>query len=207
MWARVFAAASHPLIAPDLRPGAAGLADTTLDDYASQVGDWVAAARRAHGRVALAGASLGGLLAAAVAGRDDPLVLINPLPPTGLPGAPAADAVRAWGRRASLAGTRAALPDADAFTTVDVWRRWRDESGRVLAAAHAGWPVPAPAGRCLVIASTGDEEVPSPLSAALAAAWRADLRRVPGSHVGPLLGAGAAAVAAAALAWLNEAHG
>jgi len=204
VWARVFAAASMPLVAPDLRPAAGGLADTTIDDYVSQVRGWVAAARRVHGRVALVGASLGALLAAAVAGREDPLVLVNPLPPTGLPGTPAAGAIRDWGHRASLAGTRAALPDADAFTTFDVWRRWRDESSRVLAAAHAGWPVPAPAGRCLVIASTDDEDVPAALSSGLAAAWRAELRRVPGSHVGPLLGAGAASVAAVALAWLNE---
>ena len=207
VWARVFAAAGHPLVAPDLRPAAAGLAATTLADYASQVRGWVAAARRAHARIALVGASLGGLLAAAVAGPDDALVLVNPLPPTGLSGAPPPDPVRPWGRRASLGGTRGALPDADAFTTLDVWRRWRDESGRVLAAAHAGWPVPAPTGRCLVIASTEDEEVPAAMSSGLAAAWRTQLLRVSGSHVGPLLGAGAAAAAAAALAWLNDGRG
>lgn len=203
VWQRVFAAAGHPVSAPDLRPAAAGLAGTTLADYAAQVRGWVAAARGAHGRIALVGASLGGLLAAAVAGRDDALVLVNPIPPTGLPGQPEPHDIRPWGGRASLASTRAALPDADPFTACDVWRRWRDESGRVLAAAYAGWPVPAPAGRCLVIASAEDEDVPAAMSSGLAAAWRTDLLRVPGSHVGPLLGAGAAAVAAAAAAWLN----
>ena len=207
VWARVFAAAGHPLSAPDLRPAAAGLAATTLADYADQVREWVGAARRAHGRVAVVGASLGGLLAAAVAERDDALVLVNPIPSTGLPGLSESREIRSWGRRASLASTRAALPDADPFTALEVWRRWRDESGSVLAAAYAGWPVPAPRGRCLVIASSGDEDVPAAMSSGLAAAWRTDLLRVPGSHVGPLLGAGAADVAAAALAWLNGGRG
>jgi pimeloyl-ACP methyl ester carboxylesterase len=63
--------------------------------------------------------------------------------------------------------------------------------------------VPRPSPPCLVIASGDDRDVPAGTSAALAAAWRADLHRVPGSHVGPLLGRDAAAVAAHAVAWLN----
>jgi pimeloyl-ACP methyl ester carboxylesterase len=202
VWARIFAAAGRPVSAPDLRPSDRGLAATGFADYAAQVRDWVAAAGGGR-RVVLVGASLGGLLAAAAGGSADALVLVNPLPPAGLPGGENTGPVREWGRRASLAGTRAALPDADAFATYDAWTRWRDESGRALAEARAGVPVPAPAVPCLVIASDDDRDVPAAATAGLAAAWRADLLRVPGSHVGPLLGRHAAATAAQALAWLN----
>lgn len=203
IWARVFAAEGHPVAAPDLRAVGAGLAATTFADYARQVRDWIAAARADAGRVAVVGASLGGLLAAQAADLADALVLVNPSPPSGLPGKGEETAIRPWRRRASLAGTRRTLPDADPFTTLDAWRRWRDESGAVLAAARAGMAVPAPACPVLVITSTDDVDVPPVGSARLAADWGADLLRVRGSHVGPLLGRDAAAVAAQAVTWLN----
>ncbi len=188
VWARVFAAAGVAVSAPDLRAVAAGLAATTLDDYAGQVRGWIAAMRADGCPVAVVGASLGGLLAARAADLADALVLVNPLPPAGLPGATGGGPIRPWGRRASLAGTRHALPDADDFTTHDAWRRWRDESGAVLAAAHAGVAVARPACPVLVIASTGDADVPATVSGRLAADWGADLLRVEGSHVGPTIG-------------------
>jgi pimeloyl-ACP methyl ester carboxylesterase len=211
-WARVATAAGHAAVAPDLRPAPAGLAATTLADYRAQVDGWVAAARGEGRPVVLVGASLGGWLAAAATGDVAARVLVNPLPPrgSGAAGAAAAagapgPAIRAWGRTASLAGTRAALPDADAFTTLAAWRLWRDESAAVLAEAQAGGALAAPASPSLVIASDDDRDVPAGDSARLAAAWRADLHRVPGSHVGPLLGRDAAAIAAHAVAWLNVA--
>lgn len=202
VWARVLEAAGLEVLAPDLQPGVAGLAATTLDDYAGQVGDWLRAVPRPR---LLVGASLGGLLAMMQAGQADALVLVNPLPPEGLPGEgrDAADGCVPWGRRASLAGTRQALPDAAPATLAWAWRRWRDESAQVLAQARAGRAVARPACPVLVIASEGDDEVSAAASAALAARWGADLLRVPGSHVGPLLGRQAAGIAAQAVDWMN----
>lgn len=198
-WVRVFAAAAHPVSAPDLLPSPAGLAATTLGDYRAQVRAWAAAAPRPR---VLAGASLGGLLAAAAAGDADALVLVNPLPPSGLPGGEDLPAVVPWGRRASLAGTRRALPGADDAAALFAFRRWRDESGRVLREARAGLAVARPAVPVLVIASKADDDVPPAASAALARDWGASLWRVPGGHVDPLLGRQAPALAEAVLGWL-----
>lgn len=205
VWARVFAAHGHPVLAPDLRPGPGGLAATSLDDYAAQVGEWVAAARRAApGRgVALVGASLGGLLALMNRAHADALVLVNPMPPEGLPGAPHEGDVVPWGREASLAGTRRALPDADDLATLHAFRRWRDESGLALRQARAGVRCAAATAPALVMASADDTDVPAANSAALGAALGASLLHLPGSHVGPLLGRQAAAAAAQAVEWLN----
>lgn len=206
-WCRVFAAAGWDALAPDLRPAPAGLAATTLADYAAQVQGWVATTPRPR---VLVGASLGGLLAAMhadAADAADALVLVNPLPPAGLPAAEPLPAVVPWGRTASLAGTRRALPDADDLAALHAFRRWRDESGRVLAEARAGVALARPRVPVLVIASDGDDDVPPAASAALAAQWGATLWPVPGSHVGPLLGRQAPALAAAVLPWLNAAVG
>ncbi|MBW8311712.1 MAG: alpha/beta fold hydrolase [Rhizobium sp.] len=204
VWQRVFAAAGWDTLAPDLRPAPAGLAATTLGDYAAQVRGWTAAVPRPR---VLVGASLGGLLAAMASAAADALVLVNPLPPQGLPDAPPLPAVVPWGLAASLAGTRRALPDADDLAALHAFRRWRDESGRVLAEARAGVVVARPCVPVLVIASDGDDDVPPASSAALAAEWGATLWPVPGSHVGPLLGRQAPALAAAVLPWLNAAVG
>lgn len=203
-WQRVFAAAGWDTLAPDLRPAPAGLAATTLGDYAAQVHGWVAPAARPR---VLVGASLGGLLAAMHADAADALALVNPLPPSGLPAAAPPPAVVPWGRTASLAGTRRALPDADDLAALHAFRRWRDESGRVLAEARAGVAVATPRVPVLVIASEADDDVPPASSAALAAEWGTTLWRVPGSHVGPLLGRQAPALAASVLLWLNAAAG
>lgn len=198
-WARVFAAAGHVVAAPDLAPAPAGLAATGFDDYLAQVRAWVAASPRPR---VLVGASLGGLLAAAAADGVDALVLVNPLPPAGLPGGDPVPELVPWGRRASLAGTRRALPGADDAAALFAFRCWRDESGRVLREARAGRPVPRPAVPVLVIASDGDTDVPPAASAALAADWGASLWRVPGGHVDPLLGRQAPALAEAVLGWI-----
>lgn len=205
IWARVFAAQGHRVLAPDLQPSAAGLADTTLDDYAAQVCAWLASARRAAPgqRVVLVGASLGGLIALMNRRDADALVLVNPMPPEGLPGPDDGAGLVLWGREASLDGTRRALPDADDLATLHAFRRWRDESGRALRQARAGVACAAGTAPVLVMASVDDTDVPPERSAALAASLGASLLRVPGSHVGPLLGRKAAGAAAQAVEWLN----
>lgn len=200
-WARVFAAAGVAVQAPDLRPVAGGLAATRLADYAAQVREWIEAAPRPR---LLVGASLGGLLAAMHADAADALVLVNPMAPAGLPGALPRPALVPWGRTASLAGTRRALPGADDAAALYAYRRWRDESGAVLNEAAAGVTLPPPRVPVLVIASQDDTDVPSAASQALARDWSADFLSVPGGHVDPLLGRQAPAVARDVLAWLHQ---
>lgn len=207
VWMRVFAAAGFDARAPDLAPGAAGLAATQLHDYAAQVG--AALAGLARPRVVV-GASLGGLLALMQGGAPDALVLVNPLPPAPWHAAltPAQDdaAIVPWRTNARLEGTRRALPDADDAARLYAFRRWRDESGAVLAQARAGVDVALPRCPALVIVSDADAEVPPAASLALAAALSASVLRLPAaSHVGPLLGRDAATTAAQAVAWLNAA--
>lgn len=205
IWARVLAAAGIETLAPDLRPAEAGLAATTLDDYRQQA--WLALRRLPRPRSVI-GASLGGLLAAQIADDADALVLVNPLPPLpwarDLPARAPWPAVVPWGRQASLEGTRQAMPDADPAACLFAAARWRDESGQVLNAAHAGVTLARPRGRVLLLASEDDADVPCAVSQAWAEAWDADLMRLPGaSHVGPLLGRQAASMARQAAVWLQ----
>lgn len=203
VWRRVFAAHGIEACAPDLSPVAAGLPATTFDDYLAQVHEALAAQRRPR---ALVGASLGGLLAMACAERADALVLVNPVPPAtwacAMPAREWPDHVP-WRREARLASTRRALPDADDATALHAFRRWRDESGAVLRHAHGGVTVHAPACPVLCLASDADEDVPTALTLALATQWNADTMRLPGPHVGPLLGRQAADVAGRVAAWLS----
>jgi pimeloyl-ACP methyl ester carboxylesterase len=202
-WARVFRAEGWRVLAPDLQSAAAGLAATRLDDYRAQVAEALARARREADSVVAIGASLGGLLVLLEAGPAEARVLVNPLPPGGLPGAPA-PAIIPWGRRAALAGTRRAVPEADDAAALFAFRRWRDESGQVLDAARAGVALPASTAPTLVMASRGDTDVPFEASAALAHALGAAFLPLPGSHVAPLLGRDAAVVAGQAAAWLHS---
>ena len=188
------------MAAPDLRAAPAGLAATTLADYSAQVAGWLDAVARPR---VLVGASLGGLLAAMNADAADALVLVNPMPPQGLPDAPHRPAVVPWGRSASLAGTRAALPGADDAAALFAFRRWRDESGAVLNQAQAGVAPARPSVPVLVVVSEADQDVPAQASMDLAQTWAATAWRVPGGHVDPLLGRDAPALAARTLAWLT----
>lgn len=204
LWARVLVARGCAVLAPDLRPAAAGLAATRLEDYVAQVVAWGLGVATP---VVLAGASLGGLLAlaAAVEVRPAALVLVNPLPPRGFAPPPAAShpAIVPWGRARSFASTQRALPDADPATWLHAFRRWRDESGAVLDAARGGINVAPPSCASLVIASERDTDVPLAHSRALAGWLAADFEALPGaSHVAPLLGRIAPEVAARVADWL-----
>lgn len=203
-WRGMLQAHGIAVAAPDLRPSSDGLAATTFADYAAQVHANLDALPRPR---ALVGASLGGLLALVCADAADALVLVNPMPP--LPWAaqlPARDwpDVVPWGRDARLASTRRSIPDADPVTALFAFRRWRDESGRVLRAAQEGIAVRKPECPVLCMVSEQDDDVPPALVASVAADFNASLLRMPSSsHVGPLLGRGAAAAAAQAAAWLS----
>jgi pimeloyl-ACP methyl ester carboxylesterase len=205
IWRGVLESRGIECVCMDLEPVAAGLTATTLDDYRAQVQKALEALPRPR---ALIGASLGGLLAASCAASADALVLVNPLPPepwsARLPQRDWPDVVP-WRRDARLASTRRALADADDATALFAFRRWRDESGAVLRQAQSGVAVAVPQCPVLVIASELDEDVPADVTATVAEAWSARLVRLPGStHVGPLLGRGAADVAGRAAAWLAD---
>jgi pimeloyl-ACP methyl ester carboxylesterase len=206
VWRRVFTAAGHRAHCPEFQAVAAGLAATQFEDYLEQA---ARAAAETGASPVLIGASLGGLLAFALSMRQEcaALILVNPLPPAPeagrLPARVAYPEVIPWGRDASFASTRAALPDAEPATWHFAWRRWRDESGAVLNSARAGMVVAEPRCPVRIIASQADEDVPFALSAELALRLGASLQTEPGSHVGPLLGGRAAGVAQAAVHWLN----
>jgi pimeloyl-ACP methyl ester carboxylesterase len=205
VWARLFASRGWTVAAPDLQPVAAGLAATRLDDYRAQALAALVALPRPR---VLVGASLGGLLALQCSAAAEALVLVNPLPPapwhdTWLE-APHGDAIVPWRARASLAGTRRAMPDASDADSLFAFRRWRDESAAVLDEARRGVQVQRPACPTLVVASARDEDVPAATSRTLASAFSAALHELPeASHVGPLLGREAHAAAAAVVTWLN----
>jgi len=207
IWARVFAQRGFAVIAPDLKPSLAGLERTSFADYRDQVLEW---ARGAGEGAVLAGASLGGLLALAVAhaARPAALILVNPLPPAGVLARPLHEPwppLVPWARLRSLASTQRAMPDADDAARLFALRRWRDESGAVLNEARDGVAVEAPRCPTLILASEGDGEIPPAAVRALAVRFSADFRSIPGaSHVGPLLGRAAAAVASETADWLAE---
>ena len=204
LWRGVLAASGIEAATPDLQPAAGGLEATTLEDYLGQARAALLALPRPR---AVIGASLGGLLAMACAGEADALVLVNPLPPrpwsASLPLKQWPDVMR-WRGDARLASTRRALADSDDATALFAFRRWRDESGAVLRAAHAGIDVVRPACPVLCIVSTQDGDVPPELTRELAGEWQAELlQAVSSSHVGPLLGRCAPALAAQVAGWLS----
>lgn len=184
---------------------AQGLAATCLHDYFAQARAAIETLPRPR---VVVGASLGGLLAYANASLADALVLVNPLPPApwqqGLPEFSREGDTVPWLSTASLAGTRRALFDADEATCLYAFRRWRDESSAVLREAREGIALPLPTCPIFMIVSGKDEDVPENASLAFAEAVGARVLCLPeASHVGPLLGRGAADVATQAVDWLN----
>jgi pimeloyl-ACP methyl ester carboxylesterase len=210
IWTRVLAARGWRVCAADLMPSPAGLSATTFDDYRDQVLAWCRQESVRDPRPpVLIGASLGGLLALAVAAEvaASALVLINPMPPEGLAdqGNPVSfPPVIPWARERSLSGTCRAMPDADDAARLFAYRRWRDESGLALGQASRGIGIELPDCSILVLASADDLDVPPQVSRQLATRLGADFSCVPqSSHVGPLLGRRAAFAAEQAIAWLS----
>jgi pimeloyl-ACP methyl ester carboxylesterase len=208
LWRPVLERAGWTVSALELQPVGAGLAETTVDDYVSQVTGSLAA----HSvRAAVVGASMGGLLALAAAAREPvrALVLVNPVPPAGTPGWPRHrvrfPAVVAWGSR-SVAETLSGLPDADPAVAALAPERWRDESGQVMHALYRGVAVEPPRVPTLVLVGGLDDEVPSGVGLALSRHLGADALRLSGvSHLGAVLGRRAPEAARLAAAWLETA--
>ncbi|RZA36114.1 MAG: alpha/beta hydrolase [Lysobacteraceae bacterium] len=205
LWRPVLAAAGWEVDALELQPAAAGVAATSLQDYIDQVTEAVEGMPRPR---AVIGASLGGLLAVACAGKADALVLVNPLPPAPwhlkLP-ARQWDDVVGWRRNARLPSTRDAMPDADDASAMYAFRHWRDESGQVMRQASAGFEVAVPRCPALFVVSHRDEAIAPDIISAWSTAWEAELMEtIATSHVGPLLGSQGPSIALQAVAWLNR---
>ena len=97
------------------------------------------------------------------------------------------------------------MQDADDASALWAFRHWRDESGQALSQAHAGVEVEKPDCPALFVVSQQDEDVPPEIISEWTEAWQADrLETLANSHVGPLLGRQAQAVATQAVAWLNR---
>lgn len=203
IWARVLTARGWRVVAPDLVPAAGGLAETTLAGYRAQALAWC---RQGASPPLLVGASLGGLIALSVAAQANAraLVLVNPLPPRGLPADGPIPSIVRWGSARRFASTRRAMPDADDAARLYAYRGWRDESGRVLDEARRGLAVDALVCPMRIIASEDDSDVPLESSRSLAQHLGADFHIVAGaSHVGPLLSRSAAGIAEAAVEWFD----
>lgn len=204
VWRDVLRAQGIGIAAPDLRPAAAGWAATGWADYLAQARGALRELPRPRAAI---GASLGGLLVAAIADAADALVMVNPLPPAPYDQMlPHRDepAIVPWRRDARLASTRRAMNDADGAASLYVYRSWRDESGAVLRVARSGIQVPTPRCPALCLVSGRDEDIPPDAMLRLAAHWGADLIVLKdASHLSPLLGRGASDAARQAAAWLS----
>ncbi len=204
-WQPILVAAGYTVIAPDLQPAATGLADTDFDDYLAQVQAWLPT----DGALILVGASMGGILALKLAAAVEPtaLVLINSVPPAGVGPVRAGRSyppIVEWAN-GPLAETRAALFDSDEATTRWAWSRWRNESGAVLNATAAGIVVAPPTCPTLVVLGEQDTDIPHQTGLTLAAWAGADVQLYHGmSHVGPLLGQRAPAVAQMVVTWTQQ---
>jgi pimeloyl-ACP methyl ester carboxylesterase len=160
----------------------------------------------------LVGASLGGLLAAAIADtlQARALVLVNPALPDGSAQPRHRSGVmhdnRPWGLRANVSSTRAAVPELHPLDVLKVFRRWSDCSQRLLHEIGEGIDVPRPSMPCLLLCSHADAEMRADDVRRLAETWSTQLQWLRGSHVGPVLGAEAAVAVAQTFAWLRT-HG
>jgi alpha-beta hydrolase superfamily lysophospholipase len=205
IWQRVLHAAGWASSAIDLQPGAAGLAATALADYQRQVDAALAALPRPR---VVSGASLGGLLALRAASAADALVLVNPLPSAPWQHSDAGvlseiPAIKPWSTQARFDGTLRQLPD-DPLAARWAHSRWRDESGAVLREALAGVAALRPSVPTRVLISEGDRDIAPDVMLAFANAIGADVQRLHGlTHLQPLLGRAAGALAQQAVDWMN----
>lgn len=201
-WQPHFQEAGFPVVANDLQPTSAGLAQTSFRDYVAQVQAWLPADEP----LLLVGASMGGILALKVAELVAPLglVLVNSVLPAGVEPSRARKehpSIVRWAN-GPLADTQTALFDSDEATIHWAWPRWRDEAGAVLNTIAAGIPVARPSCPTLVVLGEKDSDIPHQSGLALAAWARADVHLYHGmSHVGPLLSRRAGEVARAVVGW------
>ncbi|MDR3692666.1 MAG: alpha/beta fold hydrolase [Fimbriimonas sp.] len=205
-WLPVFEERGWTVLSPSLQPAAEGIAATRFKEYRRQI--LALASTQPAFRLAIVGASMGGLLALSVSEALKPsaLILVNGVPPSGFgwnSKGDYPDVVR-WSQ-GTIEETREAMPDSDESTVRLAFERWRDESGAVLREIADGIEVSPPQCPVLIMAGELDQDIPASVSRQVAQAYRADLLvydRM--SHVGPLLGTRAAKVARDAVDWLDD---
>lgn len=208
-WKPVFEQKGWTVTALDLVPADRGLAETTLDDYVSQVEKWPGADKKP---LIIVGASMGGPIALKAAEKLDPqaMILINPAPPKGFPQKKAEGEIPDIIKWADgpVEDTRVAMPDSDEKTILWAWKKWRDESGKVMRALREGVEVRRPTCPLLMIISQKDTDVSPATSLQVGRAYTGDIHWYEGmSHVGPLMSTRANEVAAAAEDWSNRRTG
>jgi pimeloyl-ACP methyl ester carboxylesterase len=206
LWKPVFEQRGWRVVAIDLVPSEKGLAETTIDDYVKQVENWPGADKKP---LVIVGASMGGPIALRAAVKLNPqaMILINPAPPKGFPRRestePIPDVVK-WAN-GPVEDTRTAMPDSDERTILWAWKKWRDESGKVMTALRDGVDVQRPTCPLLVIVSQKDTDVSPDTSMRVARTYTGDVLWYEGmSHVGPLMSTRANEVATAAEDWANR---
>jgi pimeloyl-ACP methyl ester carboxylesterase len=205
VWQKLFEEAGYEVLAFDLVPSEGGYQHTSYPDYVKQVESWVVPGTRPK---VVIGASLGGILALSVERTLKPerLILINsalPKPFIEKQALPPPPEIIRWAN-GPIKDTEDSMPDSDRQTIEFAWKRWRDESGRVIYAIRRGISVPKPKAKTLVIISENDDTVPAAKSQQLAKWLKGDVHFYKGmSHVGPLLARGAPTVAKKALEWLG----
>lgn len=210
LWKPVLEKGGWNVVAKDLMPARGGLEKTVFADYVAQVRDWLPKS----GKVVLAGASMGGILALKAAETASPsaIVLINSTIPAGIaakgypPRAPKPESppIMRWAN-GPLRETREAMPDSDEKTILWAWKRWRDESGAVINTIQRGIAARKPSCPTLVVLGEKDTDIPYTTGLELAKWAGADVHLYHGmSHVGPLMSTRAAEVAAAMRHWTER---
>lgn len=211
IWQRVFATQGVSTHALTLQPypgdsAERGFPNTSYALYLQQV----QAELQRSGAKILIGASLGGLLAAELAGLEncvpsiDALVLVAPIPPRGLNKAGPTKAKR-WAASADLLNSARALPDADAAGVLYAHQNWRDESQHVLCTAYAGRDFNEYSGPTLTLLAQNEKDLSNDHLRQWANASRHDVMQIDGaSHAGLLLGRHASNAAETALMWLRS---
>ena len=207
----------------DLMPSSdGGLENTSFDDYVDQVIKKIDFNRD----FILVGASMGGIIALKVAEILNPIALV--LVSSSLPGdllcekksAPLFPSIIRWASTTTvevedqqLSDTVNALPDSTGDMHLFAWKRWRDESGRVMNQICSGKGISIDysllAADCprLVVIPEEDDTVPAVAQQLLATMLGADtLRYALMSHVGPLLSVRAAEVAVNVFDWIHRRH-
>ncbi len=157
----------------------------------------------------LMGASLGGLLAAELsamlAAPPQALVLVAPVPPTGLQHTSIAsdsNTVKTWAHRHDLADTIAALPDVYPADQYLASQQWRDESMAVLHAISQPRTLSSTSTPSLMLVGMQDRDIDAKALYQWAAERAMAVLSVPASHVGLLIGQRAAQFASLVVDWL-----
>lgn len=207
-WVRLLRARGWVVHVPDFSRACTASALTDASAF-SQLRTELLERLSSNANCVLVGASLGGLLAAAMANRLQAraLILLNPAPPA-LAAKQSLDVVvaqddRPWGLRASVVGTQRAVTELHALDVLRVFRRWSDCSHRLLQEIGDGIAVPRPSMPCLLLSSDSDAELSIESGRLLAARWGAEQRCLQGTHVGPLLGTEAGAAVTEVVGWLR----